>query len=137
MYKYILFFIAIFFLSQCSLDTKSGFWTKSEVQQEQKDDLEKIFKSENVLKNEFNPNLKIKIKTSYQQNPFVNNLSNNSGYINFESNFEKISKFKFKKIKHFNNINPDLLIGRDNSLIFFNEKGTILKFDQESKLIWD
>ena len=50
MYKYILFFIAIFFLSHCSLDTKSGFWTKSEVQQEQKDDLEKIFKSENVLK---------------------------------------------------------------------------------------
>ncbi len=136
MYKYILFFIAIFFLSHCSLDTKSGFWTKSEVQQEQKDDLEKIFKSANVLKNEFNPNLKIKIKTSYQQKPFVNNLSNNSGYINFESNFEKISKFKFKKIKNFNNINPDLLIGRDNSLIFFNEKGTILKFDQESKLIW-
>ena len=29
-----------------------------------------------------------------------------------------------------------MLIGRDNSLIFFNEKGTILKFDQESKLIW-
>ena len=136
MYKNILIVIVTIFISHCSLDTKTGFWTQSQIQQEVNDDLEKIFKSEKILENEFNPNLRIKINASYKQKPFVNNLTNNSGYINFESNFEKMSKFKFKKIKNFNYINPDLLIGRDNSLIFFNEKGTILKFNQESKLVW-
>ncbi len=136
MYKNILIVIVTIFISHCSLDTKTGFWTQSQIQQEVNDDLEKIFKSEKILENEFNPNLRIKINASYKQKPFVNNLTNNSGYINFESNFEKMSKFKFKKIKNFNYINPDLLIGRDDSLIFFNEKGTILKFNQESKLVW-
>ncbi len=136
MYKNILIVIVTIFISHCSLDTKTGFWTQSQIQQEVNDDLEKIFKSEKILENEFNPNLRIKINASYKKKPFVNNLTNNSGYINFESNFEKMSKFKFKKIKNFNYINPDLLIGRDNSLIFFNEKGTILKFNQESKLVW-
>ena len=136
MYKNILIVIVTIFISHCSLDTKTGFWTQSQIQQEVNDDLEKIFKSEKILENEFNPNLRIKINASYKQKPFVNNLINNSGYINFESNFEKMSKFKFKKIKNFNYINPDLLIGRDDSLIFFNEKGTILKFNQESKLVW-
>ena len=136
MYKNILIVIVTIFISHCSLDTKTGFWTQSKIQQEVNDDLEKIFKSEKILENEFNPNLRIKINASYKKKPFVNNLTNNSGYINFESNFEKMSKFKFKKIKNFNYINPDLLIGRDNSLIFFNEKGTILKFNQESKLVW-
>tara|TARA_Y100001935_G_scaffold97161_1_gene80795 strand:+ start:1787 stop:3079 length:1293 start_codon:yes stop_codon:yes gene_type:complete len=135
-YKNILIVIVTIFISHCSLDTKTGFWTQSQIQQEVNDDLEKIFKSEKILENEFNPNLRIKINASYKKKPFVNNLTNNSGYINFESNFEKMSKFKFKKIKNFNYINPDLLIGRDNSLIFFNEKGTILKFNQESKLVW-
>ena len=136
MYKNILIVIVTIFISHCSLDTKTGFWTQSQIQQEVNDDLEKIFKSEKILENEFNPNLRIKINASYKKKPFVNNLTNNSGYINFESNFEKMSKFKFKKIKNFNYINPDLLIGRDDSLIFFNEKGTILKFNQESKLVW-
>ncbi len=136
MYKNILIVIVTIFISHCSLDTKTGFWTQSKIQQEVNDDLEKIFKSEKILENEFNQNLRIKINASYKQKPFVNNLTNNSGYINFESNFEKMSKFKFKKIKNFNYINPDLLIGRDDSLIFFNEKGTILKFNQESKLVW-
>tara|TARA_B100000674_G_scaffold371023_1_gene313388 strand:+ start:1716 stop:3008 length:1293 start_codon:yes stop_codon:yes gene_type:complete len=135
-YKNILIVIVTIFISHCSLDTKTGFWTQSQIQQEVNDDLEKIFKSEKILENEFNPNLRIKINASYKKKPFVNNLTNNSGYINFESNFEKMSKFKFKKIKNFNYINPDLLIGRDDSLIFFNEKGTILKFNQESKLVW-
>ena len=136
MYKNILIVIVTIFISHCSLDTKTGFWTQSQIQQEVNDDLEKIFKSEKILENEFNQNLRIKINASYKKKPFVNNLTNNSGYINFESNFEKMSKFKFKKIKNFNYINPDLLIGRDDSLIFFNEKGTILKFNQESKLVW-
>jgi len=134
--KYFLYLILFIIFNQCSLDTKTGFWTKPEILKEKEENLVEIFKTEEVLEKEFNPNLKIKINSLYTQKPFINNLTNNSGYINFESNLNKISKFKFKKIKNFNFINPDLLIGNDNSLIFFDKKGTILKFNEDSKLMW-
>ena len=136
MNKYFLYLILFIIFNQCSLDTKTGFWTKPEILKEKKENLVEIFKTEEVLEKEFNPNLKIKINSLYTQKPFINNLTNNSGYINFESNFKEISKFKFKKIKKFDFINPDLLIGDDNSMIFFDEKGAILKFNENSKLIW-
>ena len=136
MYKNIFIIIGFFILTHCSLDTKTGFWTKSQILDNKNDNLEEIFKSEEVLEKEFNSNIKIKINASYNQNPFVNNLTNNLGYINFESNFKEISKFKYKKIKNFDYINPDLLIGKDDSLVFFDDKGSILKFDQKSELIW-
>ncbi len=137
MHKFVLILITfVFFLNQCSLDTKTGFWTKTEIKEKKEEKLEEIFKSAEVLEKEFNPNLKIKINSTYKENPFINNLSNNTGYINFESEFKEISKFKFKKIKNFDYINPELLLGKDNSLVFFDEKGTILKFNKDSKLIW-
>lgn len=136
MYKNILLIITFIFLIQCSLDTKTGFWTKSEILEEKKDDLKEIFKPAEILEKEFNKNLRIKINSSYTKKPFINNLSNNAGYINFHSNFKEVSKFKFKKIKNFDFINPDLLMGDDNSIIFFDEKGSILKFNKDSKLIW-
>ncbi len=136
MYKNILLIITFIFIAQCSLDTKTGFWTKSEITKEKKDDLKEIFKPAEILEKEFNKNLKIKINSSYAKKPFINNLSNNAGYINFNSNFKEISKFKFKKIKNFDFINPDLLMGDDNSLIFFDDKGSILKINKNSKIIW-
>ena len=135
MVKFFSYIIALILLTQCSLDTKSGFWSKSEIIEKEKKNLKKIFKSDDILEKEFNPNLKIKINSLYTQKPFINNLSNNSGYINFESDLKRISKFKFKKIKNFEFINPDLLLGEDNSILFFDENGTILKFNQNSKLI--
>tara|TARA_B100000287_G_scaffold431732_1_gene489567 strand:+ start:430 stop:1725 length:1296 start_codon:yes stop_codon:yes gene_type:complete len=134
--KFISLLIIFCFLNNCSLDTKTGFWTQSDILEEEKENLEEIFKSKNILDQEFNPNLKVKINSTFTQKPFINNLSNNSGYINFDGNLKKISKFKFKKIKNFNFINPDLLIGADNSLVFFDEKGSIIKFNENSKLIW-
>ena len=133
MHKNILLLIIFFLLSQCSLDTKTGFWTKTKIIEKKKIDLEDVFKPEEVLDKEFNSDLKLKINSKYTKNPFVNNLTNNSGFINFESNFKEISKFKFKKIKNFENISPDLLIGKDKSITFFDEKGSILKFNEQSK----
>ena len=136
MFRKILFIILLLLFNQCSLDTKSGLWTKSKIVEKNKDSFKEIFKSREIFEKEFNPNLKIKINSSYTQNSFINNLTNNVGYVNFQSNFKEISKFKFKKIKNFEFITPDLLIGKDNSLVFFDEKGSILKFNQNSELIW-
>ena len=70
MYKNFLLIIIFLFFTQCSLDTKSGFWTKSEVIDEKEDKLEEIFKSKEVLEKEFNADLKIRIKSVYTQNRY-------------------------------------------------------------------
>ena len=138
MNKNIIHILLLTLISSCSLDSKTGFWSKT--QKLEKEKIEnvstKVFQKPEILEKEFNTNLKIKVKSTYTQKPFINNLSNNSGYINYESNFNEISKFKFKKIKNFEYISPDLLLGNDNSLVFFDEKGSILKFNHDSELIW-
>ncbi len=136
MYKFILLILAFVLFNQCSLDTKTGIWTKTQISEDKEEKSKELFKSEEVLEKEFNRNLRIRINSVYTKNPFINNLTNNAGYINFESDFDEISKFKFKKIKNFDFINPDLLIGGDNSLLFFDEKGAIIKFNKDSKIIW-
>ena len=136
MYKKILFLVIFAFLNQCSLDTKTGLWSKTQVVKEKKENIEEIFQSKEVLEKELNSHFKVRINSAYTKKPFINNLTNNTGYINFESNLDKISKFKFKKIKNFDYINPDLLIGNDKSLVFFDEKGSVLKFKKDSNLIW-
>ena len=136
MYKNIIIVVVLIFFNHCSLDTKSGIWTKDKIQKEANNNLEEIFKSEDILAKEFNPNLRIRIKSPYTTNPFINNLSNNSGFINFDSNFKEKSKFKFKKIKNFEHINPDLLLGKDGSIVFFDDTGSIFRYSEDSKLIW-
>ena len=85
MYKKILFLAAIIILNQCSLDTKTGLWTEKQVIEKKEENLEEVFKTQEIIEKEFNSNLKIKITSPYKQKPFINNLTNNTGYINFDS----------------------------------------------------
>ena len=55
--------------------------------------------------------------------------------INYDGDLVKSSKYKFSKIKNFNKLEPDLVFHK-NGLFFFDNKGTILKFDNNSKLLW-
>jgi len=129
-------FLIFLFLSNCSLDNKTGFWTSSEKLKFENKSTEIIFKKTEIFEKEFNTNIKIKLKNNYKKNSFVNNLSNNNGIINFSGELKKISKFKFSKIKQFDFYQPELLISKKGTLIFFNDKGTIFNFDRNNKLIW-
>ena len=87
MHNKFLLIISLLFFVQCSLDTKTGIWTKSKILEEKQSNLEEIFESEEILEEEFNSNIKIRLNSSFAKNSFLNNLTNNSGYINFESDF--------------------------------------------------
>tara|TARA_B110000259_G_scaffold62105_1_gene73526 strand:+ start:937 stop:2142 length:1206 start_codon:yes stop_codon:yes gene_type:complete len=95
----------------------------------------KIFTKDEPLEKEFNPNLQIKLTSKLIENSFVNNLTNNNGRINYEGKLKKISKFKFSKINNFENSEPELIFENDN-LIFFDNKGSIIKFNPDSNIIW-
>ena len=140
MNKLIFFFIFII-ISACSLNSQSKFWTKSEEITKDNNNLnnkvkkQEIFKKEKILKKEFNKNLKIKIKSNSTSN-YKNNInSNNSGLINFSGELKRSSRYKFSKIKNFYQYEPELIFDGSN-LIFFENKGTILKFNENSKLVW-
>ncbi len=134
----IFYLLVIFlFIVNCSLDTKSGLWSESEKLDSESKNLEiKIFEENEIYEKEFNSDLKIKLRNDFKKNSFINNLSNNNGVVNFNGSIDKIKKFKFSKIDQFDNYQPELLITNSNNLIFFDDKGTVLNFSSQNKLIW-
>ncbi len=129
-----LFFILI---SNCSLDKKSGIWQEEEKEKILKEKLvvEELFKDEKTLSEEVNSNVRISLSAKLLNDNFINNPTNNDGRINYNGVLEKISKYKFSKIDNFIRFEPEIVFDK-KSLIFFDNKGSILKFDQNSKLIW-
>ena len=128
-------FLIFLLILNCSLDKKSGFWTQKEkIQVEKNLIIKELFEKESALNNEFNANVKIQLKSKPQSNNFNNNL-NNSGRVNFNGKLENKSKFKFSNIDNFDQFEPEIIF-HENNIIFFDNKGSLLKFDNSSKLIW-
>ena len=84
-------FLIFLFISNCSLDTKTGLWTSSEKLESENKNIEIIFKKTKIFEKEFNTNIKINLKNNYKKNSFINNLSNNNGIIDFDGKLKKIS----------------------------------------------
>ena len=134
------YFFIVIILSGCSLNKNSKFWTTSEkINKEVTKDIkvikESISKEEEILTKEFNTNLKIKVDGKTNLNNKISNYTNNNGMVNFDGNLKNISRYKFSKIKNFYQYEPEVLF-HEESIIFFNNKGTILKFNEKSKLNW-
>ena len=130
--KIVLIFIL---LSNCSFHKNSKFWTKEKIVKEKQEQLKEIFKEEEVLSLELNPQKKISLYGKVINNSFLNNYDNNNGRINYNGQLQDISKFKFSKIDNFYQYDPKISFDND-SIIFFDNKGSILKFDSNSELIW-
>ena len=134
--KILNFFLIIIILNGCSLHKNSGFWTKDQsIKKENSTKVTKLFIKKDILKNEFNPNIKINLSSEPKSINFINNL-NNSGRVNYNGDLNNISRFKFSKIKYFDQYEADLSF-HNQDVIFFNDKGSILKFDKMSNLIWE
>ena len=128
--------ILIFFLiTGCSLNKNSKFWTKEEAIKEKTKDFKEIFKKEENLSNVFNPNLKISIYSKAIDKSFLNNLDNNNGRIDFNGNLKNISKYKFSKIENFHQYDPKISF-YNNDIIFFDNKGSILRFNENKDIVW-
>ncbi len=128
--------ISLFVLS-CSLDTKTNIWTQTENLKSENENIEKeLFAEKKVYEKEFNPELKIRLKNNFNNKSFINNYLNNNGIVKFDGELKKISKYKFSKISQFNQYQPELLFTNKNNLIFFDDKGTILNFGINKRLIW-
>ena len=134
--KFFNFFLVLIILTNCSLNNKSRFWSKSEIVKKENLEVKEVYKQPEIYEKEFNLDLRIKINEQAIKNSFINNLTNNNGTVSFKGSLDNISKYKFSKITNFDQYQPDLLLTQNQTLIFFDDKGSVLNFDQESKLLW-
>ncbi len=135
MNRLLLLSLFLLILNACSFDTKSGIWTKKKDLVSENTKSTQVFVKKKILDKEFNPNLEIKLKSKLIDNSFINNLTNNNGRINYNGELKKISKYEFSKIKNFEYYEPEFVFESD-SIIFFDNKGSIIKFDSNSNIIW-
>ena len=133
MVKKYFYFVLFLSLINCSLNPNSKFWTKEKKILVDKSSVTISLIKKNKSLNEFNQNFKISIPKNLKQE--LNQQLNNDGYINFDANLEKISKFNFKKINSFSNFEPEILLDKNN-LFYFDSSGSIVKFNSNSDLVW-
>ena len=136
MNKIILFFILIIFTTAASFNKNSKFWTPSKnISEEKNQSYKEISIEDEALEKELNPNLTIKFKENINNNLMARNYYNNDGRFSYNGILKKSSRYKFSKIKNFYQFEPSIALNNKN-IIFFDNKGSILQFDDKSKLFW-
>ena len=126
------FFIILIIFSSCSLEKKSLFKGK-DIADNKEIDLKEI-KNKEIIKEDFNKNIKINLSKKIKNNKFKE-LRNNYGREEFDSDLNSVSKYKIKKIKNFSNFEPRIVFNPEG-LIFFEKEGTLKKYDYSQELIW-
>ena len=131
MNKYLyIFFILIL---GCSLNSNSAFWTKTEKVKTEQVITKLLFEDVKPNEEEFNPKLKVSLPIKI--NKKTNYNFNNDGFTDKKIVGNNFSKFKFSKIENFSGFEPEILVDNEN-LFFFDNKGSILKFNKNSKVEW-
>ena len=123
-------------LISCSLNSESSFWSKRNIENQQKIlNIKQITKKDEILLKEVNKNLEINLLNLKKENFYLKYFDNNLGRSDYHGELKSISKFKFSKIENFDQYEPEIVLHNKN-VIFFNNKGTILKFNENTKLLW-
>ena len=128
MNKFFLYLFLLLILSSCGIDNKEI--------KDQNENSKIIFEKSKPIKKELNSNLKIKLNKLTKGEVFLGNNTNSVGNINFETNFNKTSSYKFSAIKEFNFNQPELIFTNDESIVFFDGKGSIFKINKDLNEIW-
>ena len=80
MNKVIIYLFILLLIANCSLNSKSKFWTKeSEIKVEVSSKIIDVFKKDKVYKKELNQDYKIKFSGKPNKNSFLYNFDNNNG----------------------------------------------------------
>ena len=134
MNKLIFTFIVLFFLNNCSLNENSRIWKDKKNKLEINKKITKFFVEEKVSVSEFNRDLKLNLSSIKVNNKKIDN-QNNLGVQNYKGGLKKIGNFKFSKLKELNQLDfkPIFL---ENGIIFFDNKGSIVRYDNNHNVVW-
>ena len=134
MNKLIILIIALFLINNCSFNENSRIWKDKEKKSQKKSQIKKVFIKNKKIVKEFNPELKLNLEKIIINNKIIDN-KNNYGSQNYVGILNKIGNYKFSKFKDVNQINykPIFL---NEGIIFFNNKGSIIRYNNNQKVLW-
>ena len=133
MNRLLILIISLFFLNNCSLNENSRIWKDKEDKITNPKNIKKIF-SEKKDVTQFNQELKIDLSKVKINNKIVDN-KNNYGFQDYSGSINKIGNYKFSKLENINQLNFKPLFLNDG-LIFFDKKGSIIRYDNKQKVLW-
>ena len=134
MNKLSLLILILLFINNCSISKKQGFFGKDKPDLEKTQNIETILTKQIREEQEFNPTLEIKISDG-KFNKNFNNNHNNIGELYYEGGLEKIGNYNFTKFDNFQHIDVQPVFYNEN-IIFSDNKGAIILYDQNQKIIW-
>ena len=134
MNRIIILIIALIFLNQCSLNENSRIWKDKENKLEAQKNIKKVFLEDKKITTEFNQELKLDLSIIKFNNKITDN-ENNYGSQNYEGLIDKIGNYKFSKFEDINQLNFKPIFLEDG-LIFFDKKGSIIRYNDKTKVLW-
>ena len=134
MNRIIILIIALTFLNQCSLNENSRIWKDKEKKLEAQKNIKKVFLEDKKITTEFNQELKLDLSIIKFNNKITDN-ENNYGSQNYEGLIDKIGNYKFSKFEDINQLNFKPIFLEDG-LIFFDKKGSIIRYNDKTKVLW-
>ena len=134
MNKLIILIVTLFLLNNCSFNENSRLWKNKEKKLENHKNIKKVFTDEKKILTEFNPQLKLDLAKITISNKIIDN-KNDYGSQDYDGELKKIGNYKFSKLDDVNQINykPIFL---NNGLIFFDKKGSIIRYNDNQKVLW-
>ena len=132
--KFSLLILILLLANNCSLSKKNEFWGKENSNIENNENIQTILTKQVREEQELNPTLQIKV-TDENFNKNFNNNQNNIRELYYDGGLEKIGKYNFSKFNDFEFIDVRPIF-YNKHIIFSDNKGAILFYDQNQKLIW-
>jgi outer membrane protein assembly factor BamB len=107
---------------------------KKKKQNLENENIEKVFLDKKIITSEFNQELKLDLSKVQSNNKTIDN-QNNYGSQSYDGLIKKIGNYKFSKLENINQLNfkPIFL---DDGLIFFDKKGSIVRYNNSQKVVW-
>ena len=134
MNRIIILIIALIFLNQCSFKENSRIWKDKENKLDAQKNIKKVFLEDKKITTEFNQELKLDLSIIKFNNKIIDN-ENNYGSQNYKGLIDKIGNYKFSKFEDINQLNFKPIFLEDG-LIFFDKKGSIIRYNDKTKVLW-
>ena len=134
MNRLVLLSITLFFLNHCSLNENSRIWKDNQKKLSNKSNIKKVFDEENLVIQEFNKELNLDLSLIKINSKFIDN-QNNFGSQSYKGKLNKIGIYKFSKLEELSHIDFKPLFF-ENGIIFFDKKGSIIRYNKNKKVIW-
>ena len=134
MNKLSLLVLILLLVNNCSINKKQRFWGKENSNIKKNENVKIILTKKNIDVRELNPKFKINVSSGkYKKN--ITNNQNDVGELSYEGNLKKLGKYNFSKFNDFEYLDIKPIFHKEN-LIFFDNKGAIIYYDQNQKIIW-